>query len=234
MTTVSVVLPCLNEEESIGQAIKKIQAVCARHAISAEIIVVDNASTDTTAQIAKRHPITYVFEPNRGYGNAYQAGFQRATGTYIIMGDPDSSYDFNDIPRFLAELQSFDVVLGSRFLGSIEPGAMPFLHRYVGNPGIRFLFYMLFGLRLTEPSTGFLGIHRKYLPLLQLSEPGMEFSSEMLVRIHQSGLRLTEIPIDYHVRSGSSKLRTFRDGFRHLCFLLKERYTGNNAHRHLS
>lgn len=223
MVDVSVVLPCLNEEDGIGPSIEKIQRVFAAHEIPGEIVVVDNGSTDNTAQIVQRYDIRYVYEPARGYGNAYRAGFAAAAGTHIIMGDPDSSYDFDEIPRFLKELQHFDAVLGSRFLGTMESGAMPFLHRYIGNPGMLLLFRTLFGLRLTEPSTGFLGFRRELLPALRLSEPGMEFSSEMLVRIHRKGFRLTEIPIDYGVRTGTSKLRSFRDGFRHLFFLLKER-----------
>lgn len=223
MEKISVILPCLNEEEGIGGAIETIFQVFDTHRIKGEIVVVDNGSTDKTAEIARRYPIAYVYEPNRGYGNAYRAGFACATGTHVIMGDPDSSYDFNDIPRFLAELETHDAVLGSRFMGTMEKGAMPFLHRYVGNPGMLLLFRLLFGLRLTEPSTGFLGIRRNLISSLNLKEPGMEFSSEVLVRIKKQNFLLKEIPINYMARTGSSKLRTFRDGFRHFRFLLREK-----------
>ncbi len=223
MKDISVVLPCLNEEEGIGGAIKKIQKVFKENNLNGEIVVVDNNSTDDTAFVAKQFQVKYIFEPKRGYGNAYLAGLKCAQGKYIIMGDPDSSYDFNEIPRFLSYLKDNDVVLGSRFRGTIEKGAMPFLHRYVGNPGMLLLFRLLYGLKLTEPSTGFIGLRREILPKLKLKEPGMEFSSEILVRVKRGGFRLKEIPIDYYVRAGDSKLRTFQDGFRHLWFLLKER-----------
>lgn len=226
MADVSIILPCLNEEEGIGASVGKILSVFRTHAIHGEIIVVDNGSTDRSAAIAKQLPVTYVYEPRRGYGRAYRAGFKRATGRYLIMGDPDSSYDFNDIPRFLSRLEMYDVVLGSRFLGRMEKGAMPILHRYVGNPGLRLLLRILFGLQVSEPSTGFLAIRRDKLALLHLKERGMEFSSEMLVRIKKNGLRLVEIPIHYHRRAGNSKLRTFRDGWRHLAFMAREKASG--------
>ena len=223
MANVSVILPCLNEEKTIGESIKNIQEVFKRGAIDGEIVVVDNGSTDHSALIARKFPITYVYEPRHGYGLAYQAGFAQAAGGVVVMGDPDSSYDFNDIPRFLSHLEGHDVVLGSRFLGRMEKGAMPLLHRYVGNPFLRFLLRSLFGLRISESCTGFLAIRRDKLELLELKEPGMEFSSELLVRIKQKNLHLAEIPINYYRRAGNSKLRTFRDGWRHLIFMVREK-----------
>src|SRR3989338_2642265 len=171
MPTVSVILPCLNEEESIGASIRKIQTVFQKNDINGEVVVVDNGSTDHSAAIAQQFQITYVYEPLRGYGHAYRAGFKHATGSFIILGDPDNSYDFNEIPIFLSYLIEHDVVLGSRFAGTIEKNAMPFLHRYVGNPALRFLLHFLFGLKTSEPSTGFLGIRRDKLMLLGLKEP---------------------------------------------------------------
>lgn len=223
MPTVSVILPCLNEAESIGDALRTVSSVFTTHALDGEIIVVDNGSTDGSTGIIKHSAARYIYEPRRGYGNAYRAGFREVQGNIVIMADPDNSYDLTEIPNFLTALTDCDAVLGSRFRGTMEPGAMPFLHRYIGNPGLRLLFFLLYGIRLSEPSTGFLAIRREHLPLLKLREPGMEFSSEMLVRIHRCGLKMKEIPIDYHRRAGTSKLRTFRDGFRHLSFLLKER-----------
>ncbi|OGZ45140.1 MAG: hypothetical protein A2756_03390 [Candidatus Ryanbacteria bacterium RIFCSPHIGHO2_01_FULL_48_27] len=224
MANVSVILPCLNEAESIGSCIEKIQAIFVQNGIDGEIVVVDNGSTDTSAAIAQQFQITYVQEPRRGYGRAYLAGFKRAAGKFLVLGDPDGSYDFREIPKFLAHLTKYDVVLGSRFKGRMEKNAMPFLHRYVGNPALRFLMFVLCGLKVSEPSTGFLAIRRDKLILLDLKEPGMEFSSEMLVRIKQKRLSLKEIPIVYHQRIGTSKLRTFRDGFRHLRFLAIESF----------
>lgn len=224
MKDVSVVLPCLNEEDGVGKAITTILKVFAENSLQGEVVVVDNGSTDNTAAIAQGFPVVYVFEPKRGYGNAYQAGFAQASGEHVIMGDPDSSYDFNEIPKFLNLLKQNDVVLGSRFSGVMEEGAMPFLHKYVGNPGILFLMRTLHGLKLTEPSTGFVGLRKEIIPALQLKESGMEFSSEVLVRVKQNNFSMYETPINYQVRSGSSKLRTFRDGSRHLWFLLKSKW----------
>jgi len=223
MINVSVILPCLNEEESIGHSIKKIQDIFVRNNIDGEIIVVDNGSTDNSASIAKKYEIKYVFEPKRGYGNAYLTGFKHAKGKYLILGDPDNSYDFDEIPNFLLNLKNSDIVLGSRFLGKIEKGAMPSLHRYIGNPGLRLLFRILYGLNVSESSIGCVGLRKEALKRLHLKEPGMEFSSEMLVKAKKNNLKLKEIPINYYRRSGKSKLRTFRDGFRHLHFLIKER-----------
>lgn len=216
---VSVILPCLNEEAGLAHAIHTIREVFAKERLAGEIIVVDNGSTDGSAQIAKRGGVIYVLEPRRGYGNAYRAGFERATGEYVIMGDPDGSYDFNDIPRFLKELRAADAVLGSRFKGRIVKGAMPFLHRYVGNPGLRFLLRLLHRVRVSEPSTGFIGIRRAALLRLPLKTSGMEFSSEMLVQMKLNGLSMTEIPIIYYPRTGVSKLRALRDGLRHVRYL---------------
>jgi len=223
MAKVSVILPCLNEEESIGTSIQKIQKVFINYKIDGEIIVVDNNSTDNSSKIAKQFEIQYIFEPKRGYGNAYLSGLKSANGKYLIFGDPDNSYDFNEIPNFLFHLKEYDFVLGSRFKGKMEKGSMSSLHRYIGNPGIRFLLRILFGLKISEPSTGFFGIREEVLKQLKLKEPGMEFSSEILIRVKKNGLRLKEIPINYHKRAGKSKLRTFRDGFRHLKFMIKER-----------
>ncbi len=223
MIKVSVVLPCLNEEESIGQSIQKIQNVFEKNEIDGEVIVVDNGSTDNSAKIAKQFKIKYIFELKKGYGNAYLSGFKHVKGDYLILGDPDNSYDFNEIPRFLVHLQNNDVVLGSRFKGEIKRGAMPFLHQYIGNPGINLLLRVLFNIKVSESSTGFIGFRKEILKKLQLKEQGMEFSSEMLVRIKRNKLRIKEIPIVYHKRIGKSKLRTFRDGFRHLRFLVIER-----------
>lgn len=224
MVKVSVILPCLNEEKAIGLSIQKIQNVFRKYNIKGEIIVVDNGSTDNSSKIAKKFKIKYIFEPKRGYGNAYLSGFKHAEGKYLILGDPDNSYDFNEIPRFLFYLQEYDTVLGSRFKGRIEKGAMPSLHRYIGNPGIRLLLRILFDLKLSEPSTGFIGLRKEVLVKLRLKESGMEFSSEILVRIKKNGLRLKEIPINYYKRLGTSKLRSFRDGLRHLRFLIKEKF----------
>ncbi len=222
MTKISIILPCLNEEESIGASISKIKTVFQENNLNGEIIVVDNGSTDNSAAIAKQFDIVYVFEPKRGYGQAYLAGLKHAKGQYLVLGDPDNSYDFNEIPKFLFHLKTHDVVLGSRFRGHMEKGAMPFLHRYIGNPGLLFLLKHVYGLTISEPSTGFIGLKREIVPQLKLKETGMEFSSELLIKVKKSNFRLKEIPVNYHHRAGVSKFRTWRDGFRHLRFLTRE------------
>lgn len=221
MSKVSVVLPCLNEEAGLKWAIPTIQNVFKTAGLQGEIIVVDNDSNDNSATVAKQHGVVYVFQKERGYGNTYRAGLPHAKGEYIIMADPDGSYDFNEIPNFLSNLEHHDVVLGSRFSGQMEEGAMPALHRYVGNPGIRLLLWLLHGVRVSEPSTGFIALRKEALAKLKLKESGMEFSSEMLVEIGRRKLKLKEIPICYHQRYGVSKLRTWRDGWRHLRYLFK-------------
>lgn len=223
MPKVTILLPCLNEEGALGVSIRTIQNVLERERIDGEITVVDNGSTDDSAKIAQSLGVTYIIERRRGYGRAYLAGFPHVKGEYIIMGDPDGSYDFNEIPNFLSILKKYDVVLGSRFKGQIERGSMPFLHRYLGNPVLRLLLRLLHGVNITEPSTGFIGLRRDALRQLSLRESGMEFSSEMLVQIKKSRLTLKEIPINYHRRNGASKLRPWRDGLRHVRYLIKEK-----------
>lgn len=226
MLKVSVVLPCLNEEEGLEWAIPTIKNVFKTTGLQGEIIVVDNDSTDNSAAVAKQHGVVYVFQKERGYGNTYRAGLPQAKGEHIIMADPDGSYDFNEIPNFLSNLEHYDVVLGSRFSGQMKAGAMPILHRYIGNPGIRFLLWSLHGVRVSEPSTGFVGLRKDALSRLKLKEAGMEFSSEMLVEIGRQKLKLKEIPITYHQRIGLSKLRTWQDGMRHLRYLIKAKLQG--------
>lgn len=222
MASVSIILPCLNEAAGLTESIPKILGIFRAHDISGEIIVVDNGSTDNSAVVAKELGARYIFEPRRGYGNAYLAGLKSATGEMLILGDPDGSYDFAEIPRFLSYLTQYDAVLGSRFLGTMKAGAMPPLHRYVGNPGLRLLLRYLHGVTTLEPSTGFIGLRREKLDVLKLREPGMEFASEVLLKIRRHDLRLIEIPIVYHPRIGTSKLRPFRDGMRNLVFMLRE------------
>jgi glycosyltransferase involved in cell wall biosynthesis len=224
MVNVSVILPCLNEEEGIGESIKKIQRVFNNNNIDGEIIVSDNGSTDNSASIAKQFDIKYVFEPRRGYGNAYMAGLNIAKGNYFIMGDPDGSYDFNEIPRFLHHLQNHEIVIGSRFKGNMKKGAMPSLHKYIGNPGIKLLLWGFYGIKNSEPSTGFVGLRRESLGRLKLNQPGMEFAIEFLIKAKKYNLDLKEIPITYYTRLGESKLRTFRDGFRYFVFMVRERF----------
>jgi glycosyl transferase family 2 len=207
---VSVVIPCLNEEASIldGQG------------WDGEVIVADNGSDDRSAELAKHAGALVVHEPRRGYGSAYRAGFAAAQGEYIVMADADLTYDFCDIPRFVSKLdEGADLVMGDR-MGGIQPGAMPWLHRYVGNPVLTGILNLFFHTGVRDAHCGMRAIRRSALPALDLRTTGMEFASEMVIRAGKERLAIEEIPIHYHPREGESKLSSFRDGWRHLRFLL--------------
>jgi Glycosyl transferase family 2 len=184
------------------------------------VIVADNGSEDGSAELAKAAGALVVFEPRRGYGSAYLAGFAAATGEYIVMADADLTYDFGDIPRFVDELDGgADLVMGNRMKG-IQPGAMPWLHRYVGNPVLTGILNLFFRTGVRDAHCGMRAVRRDALPRLDLRTTGMEFASEMVIRAGKAKLDITEISIHYHPREGDSKLSSFRDGWRHLRFLL--------------
>lgn len=221
MTTVSVVLPCLNEFESVATVVDEARAVLRDAGIDGEVIVVDNGSTDGSAEAAASAGARVVFEPRRGYGSAYLAGFREARGDLVVMADADGSYDLSAMPRFVDMLRDgSDVVMGSRFRGKIEPGAMPWLHRFVGSPVLSGLLNLLYGTGVGDAHCGMRALRRSALPALRLRMPGMEFASEMIVNAARAGLRIGEVPVDYRVRQGHSKLHPLRDGWRHLRFLL--------------
>jgi hypothetical protein len=218
--TVSVVIPCLNEEENIDSCVRLARAVLEEHGIDGEVIVADNASEDRSAELAAAAGARVVTERRRGYGNAYMAGFAAARGRYIVMGDADLTYDFREIPRFLEQLDGGgDLVMGDR-MDNIRPGAMPWLHRYVGNPVLTGILNLFFHAGVSDAHCGMRGLRREVLPRLDLRTTGMEFASEMVIRAAKQGLDVREIPIAYHPRAGESKLSSFRDGWRHLRFLL--------------
>lgn len=219
---ISVVLPCRNEEASLGDCLDKIKDVFIRHKLTGEIIVSDSSS-DKSPDIAMSEGALLVKHDKVGYGTAYLEGFKHLTGDIVVMGDPDGTYDFMEIPNFLKAITDCDLVVGSRFRGRMEKGAMPWVHRYLGSPLILLLMNFLYGLKISEPSTGFVAIRKTALDRLVLKQTGMEFASEFLVEAKSKNLKIKEIPIDYHVRLGISKLHTLRDGFRHLFFLLKRR-----------
>ncbi len=184
------------------------------------MIVADNGSEDGSADLAKAAGALVVHEPRRGYGSAYLAGFAAATGDYIVMADADLTYDFGDIPRFVEELDGgADLVMGDRMRG-IQPGAMPWLHRYVGNPALTGILNLFFRTGVRDAHCGMRAVRREALPRLDLRTTGMEFASEMVIRAGKAGLAISEVPIHYHPREGDSKLSSFRDGWRHLRFLL--------------
>jgi glycosyltransferase involved in cell wall biosynthesis len=217
---VSVVIPCLNEEENVARCVREaIEALAAAH-LDGEVIVVDNASEDRSAELAAAAGARVVSERRRGYGSAYLAGFAAAQGTYIVMADADLTYDFNEIPNFVAALaDGAQLVMGNR-MDDIRPGAMPWLHRYVGNPLLTGVLNLFFRTGVRDAHCGMRALRRDVLGTLDLRTTGMEFASEMVIRASKEHLDIREIDITYHPRGGESKLSSFRDGWRHLRFLL--------------
>jgi glycosyltransferase involved in cell wall biosynthesis len=217
---VSVVIPCLNEAGSIARCVTAALGAVEGARIGGEVIVVDNGSTDGSSRLAEMAGARVVHEPRRGYGSAYLAGFASARGDWIVMADADLTYDFREIPRFLAELRDgADVVIGNR-MGNIQPGAMSWHHRYIGNPLLSGLLNLLFHTGVGDAHCGMRALRRDRLARLELRTTGMEFASEMVVRAAKAGLSIRELAIEYHPREGDSKLSSFRDGWRHLRFLL--------------
>lgn len=217
---VSVILPCRDEEESIGMCIGQIKEVFRQNNIKGEVIVSDS-SVDKTPEIAKKLGAVVVKHDKVGYGKAYLEGFKVAKGKYIFMADCDGSYDFRNIPRFIAELKKgSDLVIGNRFLGKIEVGAMPFLHRYFGNPVLSGILRLFFNSKVRDAHSGMRAINRKSLEKLDLRTTGMEFASEMIILAGKNNLKVKELPINYYKRKGESKLESFSDGWRHLRFML--------------
>jgi glycosyltransferase involved in cell wall biosynthesis len=217
---VSVVIPCLNEAQSIEACVRSARKVLSDHRIEGEVVVADNGSEDDSAALATAAGARVVVEKRRGYGSAYLAGFAAAQGTYIITADADQTYDFNEIPRFVADLENgADMVIGNR-MNNIVPGAMPWLHRYIGNPILSGFLNLLYRSGVHDAHCGMRALRRSTLPRLQLRSTGMEFASEMVVRAVKEDLAITEFDIEYHPREGESKLSSFRDGWRHLKLLL--------------
>src|ERR1700677_158422 len=217
---VSVVIPCLNEAENIEVCVTAALGALRDGAIDGEVLVVDNASEDDSAALAAAAGARVVSEPRRGYGSAYLAGFAAAKGKYIVMADADLTYDFNEIPHFVSELNDgAELVMGDR-MDNIQPGAMPWLHRYIGTPLLSGLLNFFFRTGVKDAHCGMRALRRDVLPRLDLRTTGMEFASEMVIRASKEHLKIAEFPIEYHPRGGESKLSSFRDGWRHLRFLL--------------
>jgi glycosyltransferase involved in cell wall biosynthesis len=220
-TLVSVVMPCLNEAASVARCVETARAAMARAELTGEVVVADNGSTDGSAELAERAGARVVHATPRGYGAAYLAGIAAARGRFFVLGDADGTYDFDTVPEFVAALErGSDVVLGSRFAGTILPGAMPWLHRYVGNPVLTGILGLFFGQRVSDAHCGLRAMTRAAAERMRLRTSGMEFASEMVAMALRQGLTVSEIPIVYHPREGESKLRSFRDGWRHLRFML--------------
>jgi len=217
---VSVVIPCLNEAESIAECVSQSLEALRAAGLDGEVVVADNGSTDGSPDLAREAGAIVVDEPRRGYGSAYLAGFAAARGDYVVMLDADLTYPIEDIPRFVAELDAgADLVMGDR-MENIQPGAMHWLHRYVGNPVLTGTLNLFFRTGVRDAHCGMRAIRRDSLPSLDLRTTGMEFASEMVIRASKVDLAIRDIPIEYHPRAGESKLSRFRDGWRHLRFLL--------------
>jgi glycosyltransferase involved in cell wall biosynthesis len=217
---VSVVIPCLNEAETIGQCVSRALAALDSRQMIGEVIVVDNGSEDGSGELARDAGAHVVLEPERGYGSAYLAGFANARGDYVVMADADLTYDFGEIPRFVGELEAgADLVIGNR-MKNIHPGAMPWHHRYIGNPLLSGFLNLLFRTGVDDAHCGMRALRRDVLQRLDLRTTGMEFASEMVIRAAKEKLVIQQFAIEYRPRGGESKLSSFRDGWRHLRFLL--------------
>jgi hypothetical protein len=219
---VSVVMPCLNEEQSVGLCVAAAVTGLAKAGLDGEVVVVDNGSIDDSVRVATAAGARVVAESRRGYGNAYRAGFAAARGRIIVMGDSDGSYDFGELGDLVAPLLAGDAdyVLGSRFAGEILPGAMPPLHRYLGNPLLTWVLNRLFGLSSSDAHSGMRAFTAQARDRMVPRCEGMELASELVIAAGRAELRIAEIPIVYHPRLGDSKLHSLRDGWRHLRFML--------------
>lgn len=216
----SVILPCRNEEKSLDFCLKKIKRVLTANRINAEIIVSDS-SIDTSPDIARRNNVILLKHNKEGYGIAYLEAFKIVKGKFIFMADSDCSYDFNEIPKFLELLRSGQkFIIGNRFGGNIQKTAMPWHHRYIGNPILSLLLRTFFRQKVKDTHSGMRAIDKKTLDLLDLQTAGMEFASEMIIKAAKSNIEITETPIDYYARKGESKMKSFSDGWRHLRFML--------------
>lgn len=218
---VSVVIPCMNEEKTIGRCIEKARASMAEQGFEGEIIVTDN-STDNSKEIAKSLGAKVVTPHSKGYGNAYLEGFSHAKGKYIVMVDADDTYDMSEMPGLIAPLISntADFVIGNRLKGNIKKGSMPFLHRYIGNPVLTGTLNWLFKTRIGDAHCGMRAITKDAFEKLDLKSEGMEFASEMIIEAARKRLRITEVPIAYYPRLTPSKLHSWGDGWRHMRFMM--------------
>ena len=219
----TILMPCLNEAETLGICIEKALGFLRRSGISGEVLIADNGSSDGSQEIAVRLGARVIQVPEKGYGAALIAGIAAARGRYVIMGDSDDSYDFSVLDPFIAKLRDgFDLVMGNRFKGGIAPGAMPPLHRYLGNPVLSTIGRIFFASPIRDFHCGLRGFSRDAMAALELRAPGMEFASEMVVKATMRGLRIAEVPttLSPDGRSRPPHLRSWRDGWRHLRFLL--------------
>src|SRR5262245_57450372 len=220
---VSVVMPCLNEARTVGTCVDKARRELERLGARGEVVIADNGSTDGSQDIAREHGARVVPVTRKGYGAALQGGIAAARGKYVIMGDADDSYDFSRLEPFIEKLYvGNDLVMGNRFKGGIRPGAMPWLHKYVGNPVLTGILNLFFRTPIRDAHCGLRAFRKDSYQELGLTTPGMEFASEMVVKACLKRHDITEVPIVLHPdgRDRPPHLRSFRDGWRHLRFLL--------------
>ncbi len=210
-------MPCLNEEGSVGVCVREVLKTFKKEKLAGEAIVADNSSTDNSTQVAARAGAKVVIVKKRGYGAAYLGGIAASKGDYLILGDSDLSYDFRQIPKFIKKLEAgSDFVIGSRLKGQIKPGAMPFLHRFLGVPLLTFLVNLFFGTKISDAHGGLRAIKSQAFKKLRLKSAGFEFASEMIIAAARNKLKISEVPINYYKRVGKSKLNPITDTARHL------------------
>lgn len=220
---VSVIIPCLNEANSVAICIDKALAAIAKLGVSGEVVVADNGSTDASVEIAKLHGARVVHVAAKGYGNALRAGIAAARGEFIVMGDADDSYDFSELPKFVEKRrEGYEFVMGNRLRGEIKPAAMPWHHRYVGTPVMSFIINVFFRAGIGDVNCGMRGFTRTFYDRLDIRTTGMEFASELVVKAARHRAQIAEIPITLwpDKRGRPPHLRSFRDGWRHLRFML--------------
>ena len=219
----TILMPCLDEAATVGICVQKARGFLQRSGVEGEVLVADNGSTDGSREIASRAGARVIEVARRGYGAALAAGIAAARGRYVVMGDADDSYDFSRLEGFVEKLrEGHPLVMGNRFRGGIRPGAMPALHRYLGNPVLSFVGRLLFRTHVRDFHCGLRGFERDAVRALDLRTPGMEFASELVVKAALAGWRVAEVPITLHPdgRGRPPHLRSWRDGWRHLRFLL--------------
>lgn len=220
---ISVVLPCLNEEKTLGVCIRKVQSFLQHSGVAGEVIVADNGSSDRSVQVAESLGVRLVHVSGKGYGNALRGGFAAARGKYILMADADDSYDLENLQPFLAKLrEGYELVMGNRFKGGILPGAMPWLHRYIGNPILSFIGRLFFRSPAHDFHCGIRAFTKASIVQMNLQTTGMELASEIVIKAAILGMKVGEVPTRLFPdgRGRHSHLHSFRDGWRHLRFLL--------------
>jgi hypothetical protein len=218
---ISIVMPCLNEEQTVATCVRKARGWLERSGYAGEVLVVDNGSTDRSVELASEAGARVVHEARRGYGAALRRGFVEARGQWLVMGDCDDTYEFSDLGPLMQPLaEGYDMSVGNRFAGGIAQGAMTWSHRYIGTPAISLLLRMFTGLKVGDSQCGLRAFTRDALERLDLKTDGMELASEMILKAARRGMRVADVPVPYGERLGEAKLNTVRDGWRHLRFLL--------------